>query len=88
MKRDLRTLLGTVLALFALWFIVSTQCGCRPPPAHTVENVDAVKQYEGLLDDCRKQGRAAGSYAVYETCADAVDSHLCAEHRLRCPEDR
>jgi hypothetical protein len=90
MSRDVRTLVGTVLALFAMWFIVCHECGCRPTPvlAPTIENAAAVAQYEALLDDCRRQGRAAGSYAVYETCADAVDSHLCAQHRLRCPEDR
>ncbi len=80
------------LVLFALGCIVEHVAGCSPTAqqalAANVENAAAVAQYEALLDDCRKQGRASASYAVYSTCADAVDAHLCAQHRLRCKEDR
>jgi hypothetical protein len=71
------------LALFTL-------C-CKPPPptfVSQVENAAAVAQYEALLDNCRRQGKATGSFDVYKTCADAVDDALCAQHKLRCPEDR
>ncbi len=65
--------------------------GCKPPSPQLytgLENAAAVAQYTALLDECRAKGRASNSYAVYQTCADAVDSHLCNQHRLRCPEDR
>lgn len=58
--------------------------GCEKPPAMSVENAAAVVQYEVLLTDCRKRGKAAKSYDVYEACADAVDRQLCIESRVRC----
>jgi hypothetical protein len=91
MRKDFRKVLSMVLFLYAVGFVCGHATGCKPPPPQVytaVENAAAVAQYTALLDDCRRQGRAAGSYAVYETCANAVDDHLCAQHRLRCPEDR
>lgn len=86
----MRNVIPTALALFACGMVVGHCTGCMPPPkvVESVENAAAVAQYEALLDDCRKQGRAAGNYLVYETCANAVDDQLCAQHRLRCKEDR
>lgn len=80
-----------VLFLYAVGFVAGHATGCKPPPPAFVQNVEnaaAVAQYEALLDDCRRQGRAANSYRVYETCANAIDDHLCAQYKLRCPEDR
>ncbi len=92
MRKDVINVVGMVLALYAVAAIVSiTAQGCKPPPSQVVQNVEnaaALAQYEALLDDCRRQGKATNSFAVYKSCADAVDDHLCAEHRLRCPEDR
>lgn len=59
--------------------------GCASvPPVVNVENAAAVAQYTALLEDCRERGKVAGSYAVYEACANAVDRELCARHKLRC----
>ncbi len=58
--------------------------GCMPAPA--VENIAAVNQYEALLEHCRERGKVAGSYAVYEACADAVDRELCNTRGLRCKD--
>lgn len=52
----------------------------------TVENAAAVAQYKLALTKCREKGKAAGSYAVYEACADAVDADLCHNSALRCEE--
>ena len=84
----MKKLIPTVFALFALGCIVGHCVACAATP-HVVENVEnaaAVAQYEALLDECRKAGKAAGSYEVYERCADSVDLHLCAERGLRCKE--
>ncbi len=40
--------------------------------------------YKALLSSCRAKGKAAKSYAVYETCADQVDAELCRTRSLRC----
>ena len=54
------------------------------PPVANVENAAAVAQYTTMLEHCRERGKAAGSYAVYQACADAVDRELCARQKLRC----
>lgn len=56
----------------------------EPAIVTAVENAAAVEQYKRLLDDCRAKGKAANSYAVYETCADAVDAELCRTRSVRC----
>jgi hypothetical protein len=63
-----------------------TYCTGCVPEAVSVENAAAVAQYKLLLVDCRKQGKEAGSYAVYERCADEVDRTLCRESSLRCKD--
>jgi hypothetical protein len=63
--------------------MVST-AGCQPVPP--IENAAAVAQYEGLLEHCRQRGKVAGSFAVYEACADAVDRELCNTRGLRCKD--
>lgn len=79
---------GFVIGLFACICILAHCAGCAPPVAQvfteTVENAEAVAQYKGLMADCRARGREAGSYAVYEVCADAIDADLCRRKSLRC----
>jgi D-Tyr-tRNAtyr deacylase len=80
-----------MIALLVTVTFTLLMAACKPPPpsfVNQVENAAAVAQYEALLDDCRRQGKATGSFDVYKTCADAVDDELCARHHLRCPEDR
>jgi hypothetical protein len=61
--------------------------GCLPGAvADNVENAAAVAQYKALLIDCREQGKAAKSYAVYERCADEVDRMLCRQSSVRCAD--
>lgn len=75
------------LALMAVALCLAlTYCtGCIPPAVvENAENVAAVAQYKLLLVDCKKQGKEAGSYAVYERCAEEVDRKLCRESALRC----
>lgn len=62
-------------------------CADPKPTPQNVENAAAVAQYEVLLADCRKQGKTAKSYDVYEACASAVDRKLCAGNGLRCADD-
>ncbi len=71
-------------------FGVASGFGCSPSlpvePAivERIENAAAVAQYTALLEDCRAKGKAAKSYAVYETCADLVDAELCRTRSVRC----
>lgn len=77
------------LALFALGCLIGHGTGCSPTPkqvAQSVENAAAVAQYEALLAPCRERGKAARDYAVYEACADEVDSHLCEQHGVMCQD--
>jgi len=73
MKRELavRQALATVLALYALLFVVGRCTGCalfeRAPAAVT------VAEYTHALGECRDEGKDAGSYAVYEACAREAD---------------
>lgn len=73
---------GLVLAV--LWGILAHCTACTPRVVQNIENAEAVAQYEALLDDCRKQGKAAKDFQVYADCADAVDRRLCAESGVRC----
>lgn len=78
----------TALAIAGV--LVGSACeGCKQaPPAETitqtVENAAAVAQYGLMLDACRAKGKDAGSYAVYEACADAIDSEICHHQQVRC----
>ena len=62
--------------------------GCAKPPdvSKSIENAAALAQYERLLDDCKKKGKASRDYEVYERCADAVDADLCKHNMALCKE--
>ncbi len=75
---------GLFVAGIALGFGCGPKLPAEPAVVSTIENAAAVAQYTALLEDCRKQGKAAKSYAVYETCADAVDAELCRVRSTRC----
>jgi len=47
--------------------------------AQRVVNTAEVAGYERALDDCKEQGKDAGSYAVYETCAKDADRRFGRE---------
>jgi len=75
-----------ILAVGAIVSSLFMGCSDKLPPAANVENAAAVAQYELLLADCRAKGKTAQNYAVYETCADAVDAELCRAHGLLCKD--
>jgi len=78
MSRDIRTLVGTLLALFALTMLVSR---CAPSPAEklTVENAAAVAQFDAALVDCKRKAKAAKDFDVYDECERALAKHFCSE---------
>ena len=82
----MRRTLGFAVFLFAVGCLVGHVCGCHPAVVESVENAAAVAQYKALMADCRKKGKAAKDYEVYDACADEVDRMLCRESALRCPD--
>lgn len=60
--------------------------GCGQSATQRAESALTVAAYERELDACKEKGKAAKSYAVYETCAAEVDARLCRERGLRCPD--
>lgn len=69
-ERAIRQVVGTVLALFAVFGLVAHCVGCSP--SRGVAAAD-VALYERELDQCLREGRAAHSLAVYTQCANEVD---------------
>lgn len=80
----MKSVIVSSLALFALGIGLEFCLGCAGSTLPNLENIEAVIQYEALLEHCRVQGKLAESYAVYAACAKAVDRKLCADHGLRC----
>ena len=78
-----RWLLSWRHVAFAMLTLDSMACA-RDRVIQGVENAAAVAQYERLLDECKEKGKDAGSYAVYERCADKVDAVLCTHNRVLC----
>ena len=73
----LRQFAATVLALFALGYVARLGTGCAPPRSQIERagNALTVEQYRRALDECIVEGKAAKSFAVYETCAKEADKH-------------
>ena len=73
----LRQFVATGLAVFALLFVVSRCTGCAQPRSQLERagNALTVEQYRRALDECIAEGKAAKSFAVYETCANEADKH-------------
>lgn len=59
----------TLMTLILLCAVVS----CSPTESARAKNAVDLAGYTKALDDCRGEGKAAGSYAVYEACAKAAD---------------
>lgn len=63
-------------------------CGCAAITGDRLDNARIVAIYEIKLQHCKERGKVAGSYAVYEACAKAVDREMCAEYGVLCgPKD-
>lgn len=75
---------GAAAVLLAAGAALAGSASCAAVTPQNIENAAAVTQYEVLLTDCRKRGKEAKSYEVYEACADALDHQLCVESRVRC----
>ena len=88
--KELSDTVALVLWLLVVGFVVGHCAGCQTSEGRAatdaVESAAAVARYRGLLDECRARGRDAGSYAVYDACADAVDRLFCRESALRCTD--
>ncbi len=75
MKRNMqavRKFFATALAVFAALYVVSL---CRCTPARQGLVLD-VAGHSLALAQCRAEGKDAGSYVVYERCADEADRHF------------
>lgn len=54
--------------------LVSTMFGACRQTAPRVQTFIELSGYASALDRCRELGRDAGSYAVYEDCAQKADA--------------
>jgi len=79
----MRGAFGLALALFAFGCIVGQCAGCASA-TERAEQAIVVGVYERELDACIAQGKASGSFAVYQACARTVDRRMCVERGLRC----
>lgn len=78
-----RTVEGLAVFVFIAVLAASVQAvlsGCSA--SQTARRATIVGAYELELDGCTLRGREAGSYQVYEACADEVDRRfgLAKEH--------
>jgi len=80
-----REVVSVVLAFLGLIFALHLCTGCSSPQER-VANAIVVATYDRDLDHCKELGKTSGSFAVYETCAKAVDRRLCAEFAMRCED--
>jgi hypothetical protein len=79
----MRSFLQTAVSLFAAAYLFSRCLGCAEMQARAVQ-AKVVDDYVAELDRCKAVGKASGSLAVYNACADAVDRTVCAEKGWRC----
>ncbi len=76
MKRNalaIRRFFAMVAAAFAALFVVAKCTACAP--AHQGIVLD-VAGHSLALAKCRSEGKEAGSYVVYEQCANEADRHF------------
>lgn len=88
MRPHVKEAVAAGLALFAALCVLGYCQGCGPreqaATVQGIENAAAVAQYTKLLDDCKAKGKDAGSYAVYDACADEVDRMICRASGAQC----
>ena len=68
----IRQFVAVSLACFAALAIIGHCAGCTPARAGLVLDVAG---HSAALAACRAEGKDAGSYAVYERCANEADRH-------------
>ncbi len=85
----MKSLKDTLLLAVGLFgaAIIAEHCLTGCAAAGPADKALTIAAYERELDRCRDNGKASGSYAVYEACADAVDRELCNTRGLRCRKD-
>lgn len=77
-----------VLACACIAWIVLRVAGCaatRQEQAHAAQLACGVAQvvtYDTELGECVEQGREAGTYVVYELCAQQADNRFRYAHTL------
>jgi len=76
--------LAVLLVLGAALAVILHTFGCGPDAEPAAYGITVKVSYDALLRECIERGKDAGSYAVYETCADALDRHYCMSKGLRC----
>lgn len=77
----IRQTVAVGLALIVPLAIVAhcTACakrGSLDDNARRAVNAMTVEQFKTALDECIAEGKDAGSYAVYEACANEADKHF------------
>lgn len=60
-----------VLALFALVVVLEILSGCKTSGTN---GSSSLSDYSKALDICKAQGKDAGAYSVYESCAKDADT--------------
>lgn len=80
-----------MLCLAAGIALIAAHCtGCVDPKTPDPGIVDVASesviaaQYKLAMIDCRKKAVAAKDIAVFDECADAVDTRFCQQYKLRC----
>ncbi len=69
----IRRFFATALAVFAALWIVAHCQACAPSHQGVVLDVAG---HSLALAQCRIEGKEAGSFIVYEKCADEADRHF------------
>ncbi len=75
--RAIRQTIAVGIALVVPLAIAAHCTGCAQPRSQLerASNALTVEQYRRALDECIVEGKAAKSFAVYETCAKEADKH-------------
>ncbi len=70
--KSLRETVVAAMLLVAIYALFAHCAGCDMFASHAARALD-VAGYTVALAQCRGEGKEAGSYAVYETCAHEAD---------------
>lgn len=79
MRLSAREIAACIFFLFAFFFVVSQCMGCGPSDQVRAANAQQVAAYDLELVHCKEQGKASGSFAVFEACERGVSRRLCLD---------
>lgn len=80
MVAEVKHTIATALFLFGLGCLVGHLCGCTADEQLRVEHAAKVAGYDQILLACKEEGKASGSFAVFEACERSASRRLCFEH--------